>query len=1437
MATSAFPDDSIDALIASRVPAWLGACQPHERQALLQSLRLQQNRQAQVSALFGSIPALDDFAGVRLDRALQEQHSLLVDCRLAKVRMVTSVQLYPFMPGVPGGTAIKTFEHPLLVAALHNFTETEATRASPLPGNILLDPQGLPMAMDLRQFATLCRNLDLGGQYQAELKAILEPAGEAGVTIRKELAEYHQASLLVAVHLAGLQGQLDRRCYEQFLAIGGAGLDSPALQPHSLRLLGRQVQGVVAFEISHSSSTGDVVEGVLCWVPGDPDGPLRWHASWAQLFEALGRRLRGNEYAAFFDRFIRQADRAAFQQRLSALQQATEGSEPLLLDGRTQLVPGSLFEFLAQAQLDNCIEDARVLAVPTAQVDSAERTRRLMFYLSVGVDLLGMASFYVSALAWPMAAIGALQLVDDIYEGYADWRVGDREAALQHLFSVAGNLALTGVPVGVGHGIERFAAVDDLLPVRTKTGQLKLCSAQLPGYQIESSETGIGQRTRHPEGERLGTHAGTFLIEQPPGGGGLRIRHPQRPQGYAPRMSHNGAGMWRHELELPQEWPDSATLFRRLGIPLQDAPQSMVNDLLTITGLDADRLRRLHLEDMPPPARLLDAWQRHELHERYPRLRGAAFESVFADSQAALPPEASVLLRDFPGLTRRAAKELTERADGVALGVLREGRRVPLSVAEDARWSLRESRIDRACAGLLQPQAGNADTSLLALGMLVDWAPWPEHTRVELREGDAQGALLASYGAGGGTHTRTLVSTNTGFQGYNDGTPVATANNGLLHTLYGLLDEQQRRVLGDAGLSVSQLAKGLAARAATHREHAGACIGLADTGQWVRPPARLGDGRLGYPLSGRGAGAQRGLIGGYRQLFPTITPSQLHNQLEELRAMGVDPWEHYNNLQGQWGELADTLDTWRHGVGGLFRGERRQRVCERIRASWRRQLRDPNGSHQLILENERIGELPTLPAQADFSHVSRLSLRGMDLAEVNPGFLRGFTNVRHLDLRDNRLLGIPEALEHLPRLTELLLGNNRIVIGSAGVRRLASLADLRVLDLAQNPLGSAPALQTLLPLRQVSLRGTALAEVPMALLEHPLLEHLDLRGNRIGELSEEAARLIAMRPERVVLHDNPLSEAARLRLRRWLPNLAERVLPRRQHAQQQQRQPGRWLEGLSVFEREQRLAQWNNLAEEPGADGLIRFLRDLAASAEYDRQPGELRRRVWRIVEACERHGEIRQALLQQANAERGCADQLLLLLSTLEVRLLSVQRTAGLSLAEAEAPLVRLGRELFRLDQVDRIALAHIDTVRRRDPHALVDDVEVLLAYRVGLARQLHLPGQPSHMYHARFSGVEIFHLGQAARQVEAAQTPAAVSASLAQRDIWVDYLHERYPGQFEASDAPFHERLEGLLEQAATLPDQTYRDQVDAVAQARTAAEQALIRRLTDQAIRRNP
>jgi len=786
------PADSIDALIARNLPAWMTQATEDQLLALRRALLQEQAIDHQIGQLWSAIPSLDTFARQLLEQPLAGTRLGAVDVDKASIRVATLIILPSGSPRLSSPQVTRVMQHDLLTAALHNFHEDE-THLTIYRQAKLVGTDGKTLNMSFERFAHLCRQLDIGKRYQALLRQTLQPDTRdlsARASIEQLLEASLRARLEVAVRLALLKGQLDETSYLRLLPLCArkpiVPADTAIVVPRQLYLLGKPVQGVVTVEVRRPGD--DRVECVLAWLPNEPQAPVQRHDSWTSLYEALCQKLRAPVYYRYFSRFIGERDRVAFSYALSKRHAA--GPEASALDGRNLALESALFVHLRAQQVQKCFDDARVLAVATEEVDEQDRRRRLANYKQFGLDLLGLAGLFVPVLGWTMLALTAEQIAQDIYEGYKDWQIGDRQAALDHMLGVALNVA-AGVVFAAGaelagRALKRVGAVDGLAPICTPQGAVRLCRTDLPGYAVAENGLGIGQRETVDGVQRMRLHEATYVVEEA-GGGSLALRHPSRSEAHPVLLEHNSVGGWRHLLEEPRHWVGAGRLLRRLSSAVADVPDELAEALSLITGHDQQHLRRLHLEGGKPPARMLDALERLRLHEQYPRVKGAPFEELVAMRQQRPQEGAQWLMRDFSGLTPRCAAHILEQAQDATVTRLVEHGRVPLVLAEQARWAVRDSRLDRACAGLLQPLAINGDTERLALALAHRRGMWPEGLRVEIRDRRPAGTKLAGSGAQDAPRVVILVK-EAGRYRIDGATGQGTA--GLMETLLALPDGQ-----------------------------------------------------------------------------------------------------------------------------------------------------------------------------------------------------------------------------------------------------------------------------------------------------------------------------------------------------------------------------------------------------------------------------------------------------------------------------------------------------------------------------------------------------------------------------------------------------------------------------------------------------------------------
>lgn len=1302
-------------------------------------------------------------------------------------------------------------------------------------------------------------------------------------------------------YLQGLLDPPGYAMLQQLIAGQQADYQQYPVRCRVLSVMGYTLQGAVAIEVGGDPLPGALswpetgrARQVFVFLPNDPVQPLRQYPSWHAFVTALGQDLKSVVYRDWFAGLLGLDARQPFAVALAPLLQAPRPA----LETSTRAWAGELFGGLARMRIAQIMADAGALAVPTAQVDRDRHERRTKALESAGLTLLGVAASFVPGISQVMLATTVAQLLGEVFEGVSDWAHDQRAGALQHLLGVAQNVA-AGVALSAGANavvaaFKRSMLVDRLVPVVRSAGQYRLWDTDLAPYRYRAALPAQAQVRSDGLTEAQGRtwlrhDEQVYEVERV--AGNWTLRHPRQAAAYRPLLEYNGETAWRLPGEHPQGWPDRLGMLRRLYPLAQGLSDDAVGTILQVAGIDADYLRGLHIENRKLPAGLNDTLVRfrldaridrffEQLHqgvavsdldaelyrrsegllqgrtegqtpasqrllEQAPRLRGALFEQVVAQGEPLTNEYVNLLQRDFPGLPGVYALALVEPLTSAQREAMRFQARIPLAVAEQARLRLQEVRLNRALEGLCLHNTYNVGSATLAFGLLRRMQGWPAGLSLELREGSPSGRIIERQLPPSETRdTRILVRSNGAFRVYDQQTyeldEDVPAPAGLFEAISASLTDTQCQALGwQRANSVSQMRQALTYRALSNRTEASRLIGQVDPRRAFNPGQRLPDGRVGYPLSGRGGGSGGYFLEAAFALFPGADRQQIEAFLAELSTTRGSVMAALANYAEQWRTLEQTLDAWTISALGARRRARRS-MADSLRRCWRRQadrVYDALGrvqGYRLFISWQRIGELPSLPAGVSFAHVTELMAEGNGLSQFPLAFLQHFSSVRLLNLNHNEFSEVPPALTQLPRLRHLSLSHNRINLRTTGTATLASLTRLHSLRLDGNPLGVMPDIGAFVRLREIRLRNTYLQALPSGLITCPLLQMADLRDNMIRQLPAAFFQAGARVNSATLLYANPLSQqiweqliAMDRSLRAQALDDAGAMVAPVSVAQGRQR----WLAQVPPEQLARRTQQWDSLVAEQGASDFFELLAQLTETADFQRTRDDIERRVWQLIEAAVDSTALREQLFELAASPTTCVDSVASSFSTLEVRYLLFQARSRTTQQAPGVALLAFARRLFRLDQVEQFARNEMDN--RALQGRGVDEVEVSLAYRVRLAATLDLPGQPRNMQFAEVAAVSPAQLQAAMAAVRTAEASEALAGFISTRDFWLEHLRATEGAAFSEVEERFWTRLEALTDQQHSLPEGDYLAQMNQLGREREQALQALALRLTQQAL----
>ncbi|EJL3005677.1 SPI-2 type III secretion system effector E3 ubiquitin transferase SspH2 [Salmonella enterica] len=389
----------------------------------------------------------------------------------------------------------------------------------------------------------------------------------------------------------------------------------------------------------------------------------------------------------------------------------------------------------------------------------------------------------------------------------------------------------------------------------------------------------------------------------------------------------------------------------------------------------------------------------------------------------------------------------------------------------------------------------------------------------------------------------------------------------------------------------------------------------------------------------------------------------------------------------------------------------------------------PPGLQELSVSDNQLASLPALP-----SELCKLWAYNNQLTSL-PMLPSG---LQELSVSDNQLASLPTLPSELYKLWAY---NNRLT-------SLPALpSGLKELIVSGNRLTSLPVLPS--ELKELMVSGNRLTSLPM--LPSGLLS-LSVYRNQLTRLPES---LIHLSSETTVnLEGNPLSERTLQALREITSapgysgpiirfDMAGASAPRETRALHLA--AADWL--VPAREGEPAPAdRWHMFGQEDNADAFSLFLDRLSETENFIKDAGFKAQISSWLAQLAEDEALRANTFAMAAEATSSCEDRVTFFLHQMK----NVQLVHNAEKGQYDndlAALVATGREMFRLGKLEQIAREKVRTL------ALVDEIEVWLAYQNKLKKSLGLTSVTSEMRFFDVSGVTVTDLQDAELQVKAAE------------------------------------------------------------------------------------
>lgn len=844
------------------------------------------------------------------------------------------------------------------------------------------------------------------------------------------------------------------------------------------------------------------------------------------------------------------------------------------------------------------------------------------------------------------------------------------------------------------------------------------------------------------------------------------------------------------------------------------------------------------------------------------------FNSLYRESEHSQP---NGLLERFKAehadLPNRTVEAILGHATRRELKQLHEHGKVSLRLAEQARLSAYELRLNRAFEGLYLDNLINPDSDRITLHLLDKVPGWPTNLRIEVRERSFNGPSIESAGNPAGTLRKVLVKTHRVYQAYDAAGTALAATTGrgsnLLPAIAQALSGAERTALGLADeYDLSLLQEQIAQLALARRVEIKSLLDLPHLQPWLQPALGLERSFLAYPIWSRfwpfAGNRAPDLVSRAQALYPRFdndTARAFIRQLnldEPAALIELDRRQaefHSMDLElTRWSDTPRTIDAPETDPLGMHLAQRRY-VANQLRSAWRREA--PTSAyvaglldaHSLTLRLDDVG-LPIAAFGAGFSgfeHIQHLSIGANTFPAASHGFLALFTGLQALHI-DGELTELPTAVTNLTQLIHLDLHANRLRLTTESAARLATLVNLVSLDLSGNVLGMTPDITQMPHLTTLNLRGTDLDQWPVGAATHASLIGLYLQENRITTIPEPVFTHPggAIRNRNTYLHDNPLSQQTRQRLTQYVIDtniFMASAFPGIDHLLPAERNIGPWLTALNKTQHAPATDLWGHLLNQEGArpDDVFRVLADLTQSHDYlegGATRTTLTRRVWRLLNGLGESTELREKVFLNTSAAGTCGDGAMLLFSNMELMHRIHQTLARYGENRIDQELLGLAKQVYYLEQLDQFAENQIIrlTTENRSP----DPAEIVLFYRVRLREEFNLPVQIDQMlYSVHGYGVVEKDVQDARQMLLGLEGSVGLANAYRTRDFWVDYLERRFPEPFLTIKNVTRYKIGQLQREVPDKRSDKHLDKLQALFDKETEERNRLIDQLTQAAL----